>query len=134
MVRANLVEGFQGGEGMFVHRVAVVEVPDHQRIDSLKLREKRDQQTQTMHVAQGLGGVRLHQDPAEVAVLTAAGREQFARGALTPTPRIFSACRLSDKPMARRHFKQAQQQIGVPLQGGGLAGEDAVADHGEVRV
>ena len=44
----------------------MIKVPDHERVDGLKLEEKRDQQTQAMHFAQGLRGVRLHQDAAQV--------------------------------------------------------------------
>ena len=49
------VQVLNGHEGVLVHRVAVKEVPDDQRINRLELREKSAQHAQPIHLPQGLG-------------------------------------------------------------------------------
>ena len=42
-------------KGVFVHRVAVKEIPDDQGINRLELRKERAQHSEPIHLPQGLG-------------------------------------------------------------------------------
>src|SRR5262249_16945444 len=51
------VEVLNGHDGVFVHGVTVIEVTDHQRVDSAKFRKERYQQAQPVHGSQSSSSV-----------------------------------------------------------------------------
>ena len=51
---------------MFVDGIAMVEIAKHEQVDGLELRDSACQQIQRMHGAQGVCGVWLRQDLAQV--------------------------------------------------------------------
>ena len=51
---------------VFIHRVAMVEIAQDQRIDRLEFRNGEGEQAQRMHGAQRVGGVGQHQDFAQM--------------------------------------------------------------------
>ena len=56
---SNTVQALDGQKGMFVHRESMVKVAHDQRVDQLQFRKKQRQQSQRLHRAQSVGGVRL---------------------------------------------------------------------------
>ena len=51
-VKSKPVQIFNGDQGMFIHRIPVVIVANHQRVDGLKFREQENEQPEPVHGAQ----------------------------------------------------------------------------------
>src|SRR6185369_101386 len=60
------VDVLDRNQGMFIDRVAMVIIANHQGIDRLKFRKQQDQHPQPVHGAQSGAGMRRHQDLPEV--------------------------------------------------------------------
>ena len=65
-----------GKKRVLVDRVAVIEVADDQRFDSLQFRQEQREQAQRIHRAECVGGVRLEQSFLEVEPQFAAARRR----------------------------------------------------------
>ena len=63
---AEILEIFDGDEGMGVDGVVMIEIADDQRIDGSEFGEKADQNALRVHGAEGVGGVRGDEDLLEV--------------------------------------------------------------------
>jgi len=63
---AEVVDVVDGEEGVFVDGVAVVAVPDDERVDAVELGEEHFEDAEGVHGAEGVGGVGSEEDFAEV--------------------------------------------------------------------
>ena len=130
---AESLQVLDGFERMLVHRVAVVEIADHQGVDSSELREQGHEQSQAVHGAQSLGGARQQQDRAQVFPDLWICR----RAAGKPMQRLLDPAlgfAAGIKAVAGHHLKETQQQSDVVKAGSSPPRKDAAAHHGEVRI
>ena len=130
---AGAPELLHGHHGVLIHRVAMVEIANHQALGGIQLRKDRAQQAGLVHGAQGQRRVGQSEDAVERGPDGPRDRE--------PGPQAFGL--RFDPPggfergpdsVARRELEQAQRQLGVALQHVRLAQEGALAPYADIGI
>ena len=106
------VQIFDGDQRMFIHRVPVVIVANHQGIDGLKFLEQQNQQPQPVHRAQRRRRMRQCQNLAEILPQVRTGREPL----LDPRERRFDCVFGFGRQfeiVPGNQFKQPEHDFGI---------------------
>ena len=127
------MEVFQGHKGVLIHRVTVVEVPDHQGINGMEFGKQPGEQAQAVHVAQRLRGIRLNQDASKM-LPELRRTERFCAGTFQFRLHQLFGFTAQRKPVPGHHLKQAQKQEGIIGKGGGVAGKNTAPDDRKIGV